>query len=64
MKPFSLVQELNVLTSAAARRDLAGRQRVTIRGTLDYQACDDRICYAPTSVPLEFTLELASGGGR
>ncbi len=26
-------------------------------GTLDYQACDDAICYLPVSVPVSFTLE-------
>ena len=27
-------------------------------GTLEYQACDDKICYAPAKVPLSFALEL------
>jgi hypothetical protein len=30
---------------------------LTPSGTLDYQACDDIICY-PTSVPVFFTLDL------
>ncbi|MGD9906137.1 MAG: protein-disulfide reductase DsbD domain-containing protein [Vicinamibacterales bacterium] len=63
-KPFTLGQDLAVLATPAARRALAGRKDVTIRGTLEYQACDDRICYAPATVPLEFTLDLAPGSGR
>jgi DsbC/DsbD-like thiol-disulfide interchange protein len=27
-----------------------------ITGTLNYQACDDRVCYLPESVPLEWTI--------
>jgi hypothetical protein len=61
LKPFTLVQGLTVLATAEARKQLAGQKTVTVRGTLEYQACDDRICYAPAKVPLEFTLDLAAG---
>jgi DsbC/DsbD-like thiol-disulfide interchange protein len=27
---------------------------VTLNGTLDYQACDDEVCYLPESIPLEW----------
>ena len=30
--------------------------RLKITGTLSYQACDDRVCYLPESVPLEWNL--------
>ena len=30
--------------------------QVKIAGTLSYQACDDRVCYLPQSVPLEWVL--------
>lgn len=33
--------------------------QMTIKGTLDYQACDDRLCYLPTSVPFQWTLRVA-----
>ena len=29
---------------------------VTLKATLDYQACDERYCYLPESVPLRWTL--------
>jgi len=29
-----------------------------ITGTLEYQACDDKLCYNPTSVPLSWTVAL------
>ena len=33
--------------------------RLKISGTLSYQACDDRVCYLPESVPLEWNLRVA-----
>jgi len=40
-------------------RDGAARLRRTnrfiISGTLSYQACDDRLCFAPASVPVSWT---------
>ena len=33
--------------------------RLKITGTLSYQACDDRVCYLPESVPLEWNLVVA-----
>ena len=33
--------------------------RLKISGTLSYQACDDRVCYLPESVPLEWNLPVA-----
>ncbi len=34
----------------------ARMKEVKISGTLSYQACDDRLCYLPQSVPLEWTI--------
>jgi hypothetical protein len=58
LKPFTLVQDLTVLATPEARKALAGQQSITVSGTLEYQACDDKICYAPAKVPLSFTLDL------
>jgi hypothetical protein len=46
-----------------ATRDLAARSKepdatVTLAGTLEYQACDDRVCFIPDSVPVQVTLGL------
>lgn len=57
-RPFTLVQDLTILATADAQKLLAGQTSITIRGTLDYQACDDKVCYAPASVPLTFTFDL------
>lgn len=31
---------------------------ITLTGTLEYQACDDRVCYAPRKVPVTWVLHL------
>ena len=55
---FTLLQEAVVSGSAEAEAALADLDALTLSGSLDYQACDDAICYPPTSVPLSFTLDL------
>jgi hypothetical protein len=47
-----------VSTAPAHRAALAKTEGVTITGTLDYQACDDRICFNPKSVPVSYTVRL------
>ena len=37
--------------------DLLRDGKLTIGGTLRYQACDDRMCYLPTTVPVSWTLD-------
>jgi hypothetical protein len=31
---------------------------VTVTGTLDYQACDDKVCFVPASVPVSWTVRV------
>jgi DsbC/DsbD-like thiol-disulfide interchange protein len=45
-KPFRIVQDI--------RRTKKGP--LTIKGTLRYQACDDKVCFRPANVPVEWTL--------
>jgi hypothetical protein len=56
-KPFKLVQEIEVLDTAAARKALAAGP-VKLSGRLEYQACDDKVCYAPTRIPVSFNLSV------
>ena len=37
---------------------MAQLDALTVSGTLDYQACDDRLCFTPVSIPVSFTLDL------
>ena len=56
LKPFNLVQEVVVAGSPAASETLASLDVVTLTGRLDYQACDDEVCFSPVSIPLTWTL--------
>ena len=56
--PFTLLQEAVVSGEPGVEEALADIDAVTLSGTLDYQACDDRLCYDPVSVPLSFTFEV------
>ena len=55
-RPFRLVQELVVEGSPEAAAQLAELDALTLTGRLDYQACDDAVCFNPASVPLTWTL--------
>lgn len=57
-KPFTLVQDLAILATPEARKALAASPTARISGRLEYQACDDKVCYAPTRVPVSFTLNV------
>ena len=54
-KPFTLVQEVAVLATPEAKKALAASP-IKLSGRLEYQACDDKVCYAPTKVPISFVL--------
>jgi hypothetical protein len=45
-KPFRIVQPIA----------LTGASRTTIKGTLRYQACDEKVCYLPQTVALEWSV--------
>ncbi len=59
-KPFRLVQDATILATPAARQALAGQTSVTISGRLEYQACDDQLCYRPQTVPVSWRLRVGS----
>ena len=56
--PFMLLQEAVVSGAAEVEEALAELDALTLTGTLDYQACNDELCFNPVSVPLSFTLDL------
>jgi hypothetical protein len=59
-KPFRLVQDVVVRSSPAARKALSSAATLTITGSLEYQACDDRRCFLSTSVPVAYTVGVRS----
>jgi hypothetical protein len=63
-KPFTLRQELVLDDRPEARVAFRGKRFLTVTGMLAYQACDDKVCFNPVTVPLSWTVPLASPGGR
>ncbi len=57
-RPFTLLQEAVVAATPETEEALAELDALTLSGSLDYQACDDEVCFTPVSVPLSFTLDL------
>lgn len=58
MKPFQLRRDVTVLATPEAQKLLAGMTSVTITGALEYQACDDKVCFNPARVPISFVVGL------
>lgn len=56
--PFKLTQELILDGQPQAQAAFRGKQQLVVTGMLNYQACDDKVCFRPTSVPLSWTLAL------
>jgi len=57
-RPFRIVQDVAIDASRDVEAMLKDRASLTIEATLEYQACDDRICFNPQSVPMSWTVAL------
>ncbi len=56
---FRISQDLQIGTAADFSNSLgADGKTVTIAGKLEYQACDRKICFLPTSVPVQWQLQV------
>ena len=59
-KPFRITQDVQIDPSRDAAAALKDLKSMTISATLNYQACDDKLCFNPQSVPLSWTINLRS----
>lgn len=57
-QPFRLTRDITLLATQEAQKQLGAMSSVTITGRLEYQACDDAICFNPARVPVSFELTL------
>ena len=57
-KPFTLLMDVVPDVTPDAQKALSGKNELVITGTLEYQACDDKICYNPVSLPLSWRVAL------
>jgi peroxiredoxin len=58
MKPFRIVQDLEIDPAPQAAAALKDRTAMAIAGTVAYQACNDTVCFTPQVVPLTWTIRL------
>jgi len=57
-RSFVLRQDITLEGTPQAQAALRGKDTVIFHGTLDYQACDDKVCFNPETVPLSWTFSL------
>lgn len=56
--PFRLTVDVTVGGASDQRARAGAVSRLPIKGRLEYQACDETVCYLPASVPLEWTVDV------
>jgi AhpC/TSA family/Disulphide bond corrector protein DsbC len=52
---FRIVRDIVFAPDAKLKSLVNEKGEITIHGTLRYQACDDKMCFIPASVPLDWT---------
>ncbi len=55
---FRLLRDVTVARDATVRPLLDADGKFTMEGALKYQACDDKVCYPPETVPVRWTLQV------
>jgi hypothetical protein len=54
--PFRIVQDVMLDPSKEGTAALKDVTTLTISGRFDYQACDDKVCFAPQTIPLSWNI--------
>ena len=57
-RKFRITEDIGMAGNDVLRPILSGPKEIKITGRLRYQACDDKVCYLPQTLPLEWTLKL------
>jgi DsbC/DsbD-like thiol-disulfide interchange protein len=55
---FRLVRDITIARDAKLKPLLDANGSLTLEGTFRYQACDNRMCYIPQTVPVKWTLHV------
>jgi AhpC/TSA family/Disulphide bond corrector protein DsbC len=56
MRPFRITSDVMLSASRESEAALRDVSSLTLHGTLEYQACDDRVCFTPQTIPLQWTI--------
>jgi hypothetical protein len=57
-KPVRLIQDVAISAAPDARKALSSTKTLSITGILEYQACDDKVCFLSQSVPVTYTVSV------
>ena len=57
-RPFRIAQDVAIDATPQGQAALKDVSTLTIKGVLNYQACDDKVCFTPQLVPLTWTVTL------
>ena len=57
-RPFRIMQDVMLDPSRDGSVTLKDVTTLTITGTFEYQACDDKVCFAPQSIPLSWPIRV------
>ena len=57
-KTFRLVSDITFPQQNTLLKVAGDSATVAVKGTFRYQACDDKVCYPPVNVPLEWTFHV------
>lgn len=57
--PFTLAQDITISLARDVQARAAAGEVLTIAGELEYQACDDTVCYRPETIPVEWKVTLS-----
>jgi hypothetical protein len=61
---FRLARDLTIGQNPEVRPLLSASGDLIVEGALRYQACDDKTCYPPQTVPLKWTFRMQSHDGQ
>jgi DsbC/DsbD-like thiol-disulfide interchange protein len=59
--PFQITQTITLAATAKLRQRAAAKEPLVIPGKIEYQACDDLVCYRPDFLDVSWKLELTPG---
>ena len=57
---FRVSRTISVLDASSSSAAMGPQGNFIIKGAFRFQACDARICYLPTTIPLQWNLRAAS----
>lgn len=57
-RPFRITQDVTLMLTQDLRRRALAKDTLTMLATLNYQACDDQVCFRPDAITAQWALTL------